>query len=98
MSDAPVRIVEVAGEVQPDNSFPDAHAIYLVLSHEPSAAWQRAFDEVCRLKVATRHRPITVVGDRLRVVIAPTEHLQTVVNTVQAAVRLTNERIAQRKR
>lgn len=93
MHDEPVRILELDSEIQPDNTFPNAHAIYLILSHEPSAAWQREFVRVCRIRVATRRRPITVVGDRLRIVIDPTEHLESVLRTLQEAVTLTNQRL-----
>ena len=66
-----IHVVAVDHEIQPDNSFPDAHAIYLILSEEPSDRWIKEFEHVCRLRVATRRRTITVVGNRLRVVISP---------------------------
>lgn len=93
MQRAPVSIVDIDHEVLPDNSFPGAHAFYLLLSEEPSATWQREFEHVCRLKVATRRRVLSIVGTRLRVVVKPTEHIETVLREVQAAVVQTNSRL-----
>lgn len=95
MGGAPITIVDIDDEVLPDNSFPGAHAFYLLLSAEPSADWQREFEHVCRLKVATRRRVLSIVGSRLRVVVKPTEHIQTVLRHVQEAVATTNARLAE---
>lgn len=90
-----VELIDVDSEIQPDNSFPEAYAIYVILSHEPSAEWQREFARICQLRVATRKRVITVVGSRLRIVVSPTDHLETVLRHVQAAVHQTNASLEQ---
>jgi|SRR5690625_3359715 len=89
-----IELIEVDSYIQPDNSAPRAHAIYVILSTVPSDEWQRMFEYVCSLKVATRRRLITIVNDRLRVVIRPTDHLETVFRQLQEAVATTNERLA----
>lgn len=88
-----IRIVDVDQEIQPDNSFRNAHAIYLILSDEPSDRWIKEFEHVCRLRVATRGRTITVVGSRLRVVVSPSEHLTSVLQPIHEAIQMTNERL-----
>lgn len=90
-----ISIVDVDSEIQPDNSFPNAHAIYLILSETPPTEWLREFEYVCKLKVATRKRNITVVENRLRLVVSPTEHLESLLRPVQQAVHMTNERVSQ---
>lgn len=94
MASETIHVLDVDQEIQPDNSFRDAHAIYLILSAEPSDRWIKEFEHVRRLRVATRRRVITVVGSRLRVVVAPNEHLQSVLQPIQEAIRTTNERLA----
>lgn len=85
---SPVTIVELEERVVPDNSFEGAYAIYLRLSREPPLAWQSTFESLMNREV--RHRVVSFVGDRLRVVISRRDNLEMVLRQMEELTRRTN--------
>lgn len=83
-----VELVDVDDYTEPAEE-PDYYAIYLRLSHEPSALWQTCFMNEWKRVPTGLKRVATVVGDRLRVELhgddMVQEHLDFVAELVNRA-------------
>lgn len=87
----PLEIIEVEDTIVPDNSFEEAYAIYLRLNYEPPHEWEAAFDRLMADEV--RHRTVTFVGAKMRVVISRRDNLDMVLRQLQGLVRRVNVRL-----
>lgn len=85
-----IKLVEVDAVIEPDLSFPGAHGIYLVLSREPSMAWQMEFERQWKQAPHGVKRRMTVVGDRIRVTVGERDHLVEVLAVASDLVERTN--------
>ena len=84
----PVEIVDLESKVLPDNSFEDAYAIYLRLSYDPPLPWQKRFEHLMEREV--RHRIVSFVPNKLRVVISRRDNLEMVLRQMNTLARQTN--------
>lgn len=84
----PVEIVDLEPEVVPDNSFDEAYAIYLRLSHDPPLEWQLHFEKLMRQQV--HQRTVSFVPNKLRVVISRRDNLEMVLRQMNKLTRQTN--------
>lgn len=84
----PVEIVDVEETIMPDNSFEEAYAIYLRLSHEPPLEWEDAFERLMDQEV--RRRIVSFVGAKMRVVISRRDNLEMVLRQMEKLTRRTN--------
>jgi len=84
----PIEIVEVEPLIVPDNSFEEAYAIYIRLSHEPPLEWEDAFERLMAQEV--RQRIVSFVGAKMRVVISRRDNLEMVLRQLAALTRKAN--------
>lgn len=88
-----VEILDVDDYTEPAAE-PGYYAIYLRLSHEPSAEWQACFDQEWRRIPTGLKRVATVVQDRLRIEIHGNDMLREQVDFGAHLVERTNKAFA----
>lgn len=84
-----VELVDVDEYTEPAAE-PDYYAIYLRLSHEPSAAWRDSFTQQWQRVPTGLKRVVTVVGDRLRLEIHGDDMVQEHIDFVAELVNRAN--------
>ena len=85
-----VRLVDIDPRVEPDNTFPGACGVYLVLSTDPGIQWAREFERQWKMAPHGVKRRMTVVGDRLRITLGPRDHVEEVLSIAADLVEKTN--------
>lgn len=90
MPDA-VRIVKIdMDNIVKDPSFESAWAVYAYLDKAPDRRWGDYFDYAYRNMVNTDKRPLRLEGDRIRVVYAKGDNLQSHIDFVKGVVNTAN--------
>lgn len=88
-----VEVIDVDDYTEPAIE-PDYYAIYLRLSHEPSAAWQACFEREWRRIPTGLKRNASIVQDRLRIEIHGDDMVREQVDFGANLVERTNEAFA----
>lgn len=91
MHDA-VRITKIdMDEVRRDDTFEAAHAIYAYLNDTPSSKWGEYFDYAYKNTANTDKRPLRLEGDKIKIIYAEGDNLQSHIDFVKSVVNTANE-------
>jgi len=91
MNDITIKSVDV-DKLEKDDSFPSAYAFYISLDKEPDSTWRYLFDDSWRASLYPMKRPITVEGNKLRLVTADSDNLEEHVRFAKQLLEQTNQR------
>jgi len=89
----PVEIIAVYTDtLEKDETFPEAYAFYIKLSHEPDNVW-RSYLAKWNNALDVMQRKVEVVGNRLRLVFVYGDNIQGYAEYAAQLVKMVNERI-----